>query len=102
VGRPGTDGWSDIIDAIRGGYNGVAMPGYGHNRIQAGTAFLVSSSYYATFDETYGYDFVDDLPPGRPPLNVRVLEERPPAIPIISVTLRGNWPELQKEDTYEN
>jgi len=83
VGVPGTNGWSNIVAAIRGAYTGKIMPGYGHGRIRVGSAFLCASPLFLG-----NAQFVEYPPLVSPPINLEAWQNNPPAIPIITVTLR--------------
>lgn len=95
IGTPGSNGWSNIIAAIRGAYVGRPMRGYGHPRIRVGTAFLSLSTPAPMQNgrryigpQRFGSSHLEE-----PPLDFERLQQEPPAIPIIIVTLRGEWPE---------
>ena len=81
---PLNDQWSKLVADLRGTYVTTFMPGYKHQRIHQANAFLISSS---------GIDFWDSgnqvVPPRHPKVDVEQLFERPPDIPVLTITLRS-------------
>lgn len=88
VDVPGTNAWSNIIAAIRGAYTGKTMPGYAHGRIHVGSAFLVKSLSFSGSQVFFQHPPRVDLP-----IDLENWQSNPPAIPILTVTLQGEWPE---------
>lgn len=79
VRAPATDPWSQLVADLRGAYASATMPGYGHQRIHEATAFLSSSGFW------------DKAGKSPPPLGLELpvgqLVERPPAVPVLTITL---------------
>ncbi|MGG1945719.1 hypothetical protein AB1286_12995 [Trinickia sp. NRRL B-1857] len=92
VTTPPGNVWSQMVSDLRGAYVGVVMPGYGQDRIHIGAAFMTAAGPTSI---TSTLPFVGprrafmsrgDLPP----LDIAHLADRPPAIPIVVVTLSGD------------
>lgn len=69
------------------------MPNYGQDRIHIGSAFLTyaASACFATLPHQSFYvrRMRGDRHRDFPPLNIESVADRPPAIPIVVVTLSG-------------
>lgn len=82
--------WSRLVEDLRGDYTGVAMPGYGHERVERGgvVCFLASSGVANSFSYGWSEQIPDGYFPGsNNPAAVNF--QRPPSIPIMIVTIQA-------------
>lgn len=81
---PPNDQWSQLVADLRGAYVTTFMSGYKQHRMHQANAFLITSS---------GPGFWGSgslvAPPRSPSVDIEQLVERPPDIPVVTITLRS-------------
>lgn len=87
---PSVDQWSQLVTDLRGDFVTAFMPGYKHHRIHNASAFLLHSSGLE-----YSVAGYSPTPPRGGVFDFEQLVERPPKIPILTITLSSREPVLE-------